>query len=94
MAARTHQNANQDELDLWMPDSKSCDAGGKMRQMSARRVRCPNRSASGNHLGQNGPRPREADASVPCSRLGWAHKVSRLDKLFQQIHQQSHRAAK
>ena len=29
-----------------------------------------------------------------CSRIRSAHKMSRLDKLFQQIHQQSHGTAK
>jgi hypothetical protein len=53
---RTNQNASPDELDLWMPDSKSFGVGGKMRQTSVRRPRCPNKSASGNHLNQNVPR--------------------------------------
>ena len=37
------------------------DAGGKMRQTNARRVRCLNKSASGNHSGQNDPHPPAAD---------------------------------
>ena len=37
------------------------DAGGKMRQTNARRVRCLNKSASGNHSGQTDPHPPAAD---------------------------------
>jgi hypothetical protein len=36
-------------------DSTSFGVGGKMRQMSARRMRCPNKYANGNHLGLNDP---------------------------------------
>ena len=36
-------------------DSTSFGVGGKMRQTSARKMRCPNKSASGNRLGQNDP---------------------------------------
>ncbi len=46
---------NQGEPDLWTPDSKSFGVDGKMRQTSARRLRYPNKSASGNHLGPNDP---------------------------------------
>ena len=64
MVTATNQNANQDEPDLWMPDSKSFSVGGKMRQTTARRVRCPNKSASGNHLSQNDPLPPAVDDEV------------------------------
>ena len=60
----TNQNANQDEPDLWMPDSKSFGVGWKKLQTTARRVRCPKKSASGNHLGQNDPLPPAVDDEV------------------------------
>ena len=33
----------------------SFGVGGKMRRMNAKRMRCPNKSASGNRSGQNDP---------------------------------------
>ena len=66
-AIATNQNANQDELDLWMPDSKSCGVGGKMRQTNARRLRFPNKSASGNHLGPNDSHLPAVDDRSGCS---------------------------
>jgi hypothetical protein len=59
--AATNQNANQDESDLWKGDSTSCDVDGKKRQTNARRMRCLNKSASGNRLGQNDPHPPAID---------------------------------
>jgi hypothetical protein len=56
-ATTKNQHASQDEPDLWMPDSKSFDVDGKMQQTNARRLSCPNKSASGNHLGQNDQHP-------------------------------------
>ena len=44
-----------------MPDSKSFGVGRKMRQTSGRRMRCPNKSANGNRLGQNYPHPPTID---------------------------------
>ena len=41
----------------WKGDSTSCDVDGTKRQTSARRVRCPNKSASGNPSDQNDPHP-------------------------------------
>ncbi|MGC2280183.1 MAG: hypothetical protein WA603_09215, partial [Candidatus Acidiferrales bacterium] len=63
--------ANQDELDSWMPDSKSFGVAGKMRQTSARRMRCPNKSASGNHLGQSDPHPPGVDDKRLRSKVTW-----------------------
>jgi hypothetical protein len=48
-----------------MPESQSFGVGGKMRQTSARRMRCPNKSASGNRLGQNDPHPPATDDKDP-----------------------------
>jgi hypothetical protein len=42
-------------------DSKSFGVGGKMPQTRARRTKSPNRSASGNRLGQNDPHPAAID---------------------------------
>ena len=63
----TNQHASRDELDLWMPDSKSFGVGGKMRQTSARKMSCPNKSASGNHFGQKDPHPPAVDDRSACS---------------------------
>ena len=52
-----------------MPDSKSFGVGGKMPQTSARRMRCPNKSASGNRLGQNDPHPPAIDDKDPSGVL-------------------------
>ncbi len=52
-----------------MPDSKSFGVAGKMRQTSVRKMRYPNKSASGNHLSQNDPHPPEVDDKTPCSKL-------------------------
>jgi hypothetical protein len=46
---------------LWKGDSTSCDVDGRKRQTNARRVRCLNKSASGNRLGQNDPHPPTID---------------------------------
>jgi hypothetical protein len=62
----TNQNANQDELGLWMLDSKNSAVGGKMRQTSARRLGCPNKSASGSHLGQKDPHLPAVDDRSAC----------------------------
>jgi hypothetical protein len=67
--AATGQDGNQDEPDLWMPDSKNFGVGGKMRQTNARKMRCPNKSASGNHLSQNEPHPPLVDDKNPCSKF-------------------------
>jgi hypothetical protein len=66
---RTNQNAILAELDSWMPDSRSFGVVGKMRQTSARKMKCPNKSASGNHLGQNDPHPPEVDDRSPCGEF-------------------------
>ncbi len=55
-----------------MPDSKSFGVGGKMRQTSARRLRCPNKFVNGNHLGQNDPHTPAVDDKSPCSKFSWA----------------------
>jgi hypothetical protein len=65
----TNQNAILDELGLWMLDSKNSGVAGKMRQTSARKMRCPNNSASGNHLGQNDPHPPEVGDRSPWSKF-------------------------
>ena len=44
-----------------MHDSTNFGVGGKMRQTSARRMSCPNKSGSGNHLSQNDPHPLAID---------------------------------
>jgi len=46
---------------LWRGDSTSCDVDGKKRQTNAKRMRYPNKSASGNRLGQNDPHPPTID---------------------------------
>jgi hypothetical protein len=51
----TNQNANQDESDLWKADSTSFGASGTIRHPNQKRVRCLNKSASGNHLDRNDP---------------------------------------
>jgi hypothetical protein len=43
-----------------------------MRRTTARRVRCPNKSASGNHLGQNDPHPPAVDDKSSWSKFSWA----------------------
>src|SRR5271156_1442031 len=63
-----------------MPDSKRFGVGGKMRQTSVRRLRCPNKSASGDHLNQNVPRPPAVDdrsACSPTSRWVTSHRGKR-----------------
>ncbi len=54
---------------VWTSDSKSFGVGGKMRQTSARRLRCPNKSASGNHIGPNDPHHKALDNSL-VQKLG------------------------
>ncbi len=48
-----------------MPDSKNFGVAGKTRQTSARKMRCPNKSASGNHLDQNDPHLPAVDDRNP-----------------------------
>jgi hypothetical protein len=69
----TNPHANQDESDLWKGDSTSCDVDGKKRQTNARRVTCLNKSANGNHLGQNDPHPPTIDDKDP----GGGYEVAR-----------------
>ncbi len=40
-----------------MPDWQSLGVGGKMPQTSERKTNCPNKFASGNHLGQSDRSP-------------------------------------
>jgi putative transposase len=65
-----------------MVNSKSFGVGGKKRRTSARRMRSPNKSASGNHLGQNDRHPPAEGDESPCSKVQLRrHDVAHLDKL-------------
>jgi hypothetical protein len=55
-----------------MPDSKSFGVGGNMLQTNARKMSWPNKSASGNHSGQNDPHPPAVDDKNPSSKFSWA----------------------
>jgi len=69
-----------------MPDSKSFGVGGKMPQTSARRMRCPNKSASGNRLSQNDPHPPAIDDKDLIPVAGFSGQARRrqngADTLF------------
>jgi hypothetical protein len=87
--AATNQNANQDESDLWKGDSTSCDVDGKKRQTNARRMRCLNKSASGNRLGQNDPHPPAIDDKysvafyeAACASFAIRSRTSPLSRFF------------
>ena len=47
-----------------------------MRQTNARRVSFLNKSANGNHLGQNDPHPA-VDDKDPCSEFSWGSAEDR-----------------
>jgi len=53
----TNQDASQDAADLWHARLEELRRDGKMRQVIARRTRCPNKFANGRHLSQNDPYP-------------------------------------
>ena len=85
----TNPHANQDESDLWKGDSTSCDVDGKKRQTNARRVTCLNKSANGNHLGQNDPHPPTIDDKDPgggyevaCASFAIMRRTSPLSRSF------------
>ena len=92
------------------PERKSARAGfvdarldelrrhGKIQRTSARRTRCPNKSASGNRLGQNDLHPPTIDDKDPCGVLRGALRELRNQQphkpfiSFLQLHEISAKA--